>query len=336
MQPLKKPAMPVLAPAMERDTPEVCPECGGDDVVENWAQGTSECRSCGLVIQEKLFDLGSEWRTFAQEEGDDPNRVGGPANPLLEGELGTGIGAGGPGGGRLNAALNRAQQRNAVSNSDKTMIQVIGRIDRYAERLSLPGAVPKRAKELFKAYQDTLTLRPDGTRTRSLREAEVTEIIAGSLFIACRNVDAERSFKEISGLTMVSRKIVGSIVKKIELAVPGAKTTHMATTDDLVTRFCTNLNLPREVTNATTILSRTLHEDVLYGKTYSTVAASSIYVITLLSAKEDKRTPAKIAEVSGVAEVTIKSAYKLMYSHLEKAIPATFKHPEPFSSLPVP
>ncbi len=194
----------------------------------------------------------------------------------------------------------------------------------------------KRAKELFKGYQDHLTLREDGSRTRSLREAEVTEIIAGSLFIACRNVDAERSFKEISALTMVSRKIVGAMVKKMELAIPGAKTVHNATTDDLVTRFCTNLSLPRDIINATAKLSRELHQTVLYGKTYSTVAASSIYVITLLSAPEHKRSPNKIAEVSGVAEVTIKSAYKLMYSHLEKAIPKDFKHPEPFAALPVP
>lgn len=327
--------MPTLAPAMEREMPEACPECGSDDIIENWQQGNAECRGCGLVLAERLLDLGSEWRTFTQEEGDDPNRVGGPANPLLEGDLGTDIGAGGKGGNRLAAALHRAQQRNATSAADKLMISVMGRIDRMCERLSFMAA-NKRAKELFKGYQNHLTLRTDGTRTRSLRDEETTEIIAASIFIACRNLGAARTYKEVCALTGIARKIIGATVKKIELAIPGAKTSLVRSTDDFVTRFCTRLNLPREVINAADKLSKTVNDNELYGKTYTTVAAASIYVITQLCKKEDKKTPAEIAQVTGVAEVTIRSTYKLMYPHLAKSLPKDFKPHEPFKSLPSP
>lgn len=330
-----RPAMLSLAPAMEREMPETCPECGGDDIVENWQQGNAECRGCGLVLAERLLDLGSEWRTFTQEEGDDPNRVGGPINPLLEGDIGTDIGVGGKGANRTSAALHRAHQRNASSAADKLMISVIGRIDRLCERLSF-AAASKRAKELFKSYQDHLTLRIDGSRTRSLREEETGEIVAAVIFIACRNLGAARTFKEVCALTSVSRKVIGATVKKIELAIPAAKTALVRSTDDFVTRFCTKLNLPRDVINATDKLSRAVSENVLYGKTYTTVAAASIYVITQLCRPELKRTPGEIAVVSGVAEVTIRSTYKLMYPHLSLTLPKDFTTFEPFDALPAP
>lgn len=336
MNSLPKPAMPALAPSLERTTPEVCPECDGDDIVENWGQGTAECRSCGLVLQEKLLDLGSEWRTFAQEEGADPNRVGGPANPLLEGESGTGIGEVAPGSGRGVAGLSLTQKRNAVSAADRTMLQAIGRIDQLGMRMSLSGAMLKRAKELFKGYMDLQTMR-DGVRLRGLREAEIQDGIAGAIFVACRNVGSERSFREVSGLTLVPRKKIGAAVKKIELAMPNSKRALEAkATDDLVTRFCTNLELSRELMNKTRILARSLNEGVLYGKTYTTVSACAVYVGALLSFSANRRPASRIAEVSGVAEATIKSGYKLIYSDLPKSMPPDLTFEKKISSLPSP
>lgn len=337
--------MPSLAPAMERDMPQECPECGGDDIVENWRQGSAECRNCGLVIAERLLDLGTEWRTFTSEEGDDPNRVGPVANPLLDGEQGTSIGTGTKGGGASNFALNRAQNRNATSAADKVMIQVMGRIDRHCERLSLSGSVSKRAKELFKRYQDHLTLKkisaegqPDKfTRSRALREEEVNEIIASSLFIACRNEKAARTFKEICGLTKVPKKNVGATVKKMELVLEGAKTAYVRGTDDFVTRFCNFLDLPREVTNAADAVAKAMqsHESV-YGKAYTTVAAASIYIVSQLCEDKHKRNPKEISDVTGVADVTIRSTYRLVHPFIESVLPTDFEHPVKIIDLPSP
>lgn len=339
----KRAVLPSLAPTMEREMPEECPECGGDDIIEDWRQGTAECRSCGLVLQERLLDLGTEWRTFTSEEGDDPNRAGPAANPLLDGEQGTSIGTGQRGGGALNMALNRAQQRNSTSAADKVMITVMGRIDRFCERLSLTGSISKRAKELFKRYQDHLTLKKTGSdpdtyvRSRALREEEINEIIASSLFIACRNEKAARTYKEICGLTRVPKKTVGATVKKMELVLDGAKTAYVRGTDDFVTRFCNILDLPRDIINAADAVANEMqNQEGVYGKTYTTVAAASIYVVTQLSADKHKRTPREIAKVTGVADVTIRSTYRLIYPYIEKVLPKDFKHVEPLSVLPAP
>lgn len=328
---------------MEREMPEECPECGGDDIVENWLQGTAECRSCGLVIKERLLDLGTEWRTFSGEEGEDPNRAGRAANPLLDSEQGTSIGGGGKGGGALSMALNRAQQRNATSAADKVLIGVMARIDTLCERLHATGAVSRRAKELFKGYQDHLTLKRSPsdptsfTRTRTLREEEINEIVSGSLLIACRNEKVARTYKEICVLTGVAKKAVGSVVKKMEQVLEGAKSAYVRSTDDFVSRFCNVLDLPRDVSNAADAVAEEMrkHKKV-YGKTYTTVAAASIFLVTQMSAEKHRRTPKEIADVTGVADVTIRSTYKLVFEDIESLLPKDFKPTIPVSALPVP
>jgi hypothetical protein len=54
-------------------------------------------QNCGVVVEAHVIDERSEWRTFADKDGNgaDPNRVGGPVNPLLsDGGMSTMIGGG--------------------------------------------------------------------------------------------------------------------------------------------------------------------------------------------------------------------------------------------------
>lgn len=65
-------------------------------LIEDYRAGDQICSECGLVVGDRVIDVGSEWRTFSNEKsGVDPSRVGGPENPLLNGsDLTTMIGPG--------------------------------------------------------------------------------------------------------------------------------------------------------------------------------------------------------------------------------------------------
>lgn len=65
-------------------------------LIEDYRAGDMICSECGLVVGDRVIDVGSEWRTFSNEKsGVDPSRVGGPENPLLSGgDLSTMISAG--------------------------------------------------------------------------------------------------------------------------------------------------------------------------------------------------------------------------------------------------
>jgi transcription initiation factor TFIIB len=121
-----------------------CPECKrATEVVFDHSAGDTVCSECGLVLEAHSIDETSEWRTFANESGDnDPVRVGGPSNPLLaDGGLSTVISK--PNGGSgdfLSSSLGRWQNRG--SNPDRSLLQAFKAIATMSDRslsLSLSG-----------------------------------------------------------------------------------------------------------------------------------------------------------------------------------------------------
>jgi len=95
-----------------------CKEHPDAPLIEDYRAGDQICSQCGLVVGDRVIDVGSEWRTFSNEKANaDPSRVGGPENPLLNGsDLTTIIG-----GGRGDAAFDEfgaakyANRRNVSS-----------------------------------------------------------------------------------------------------------------------------------------------------------------------------------------------------------------------------
>lgn len=325
-----------LAPTLERDQPEQCDSCGSDDVIEDWRQGQLICRSCGLILSEKLFDLGSEWRTFSNDEGGaDPNRVGGPSNPLYEADRGTTIGSGER--SALNAALNRAQNsKNQLTEADKTLRAAEDRIGTIAEKGNLPRRVQEAALTIFKRYADFLTLKPDmKTRSRPLRNDEKGDMIAAGIFIACNMEGVPRSLKEICGLTNIPYTRIAAMQKNMTRNLEGLESKRVKSLHDLIPRFVSNLHLPTEyVQYVGHVADKASELDGVYGKTYPTIVAACILLICSLSPKEHKRTPSEIATAVGVTEATARGCMRDILPHLHKGLlPPGFVPAEPIESL---
>jgi transcription initiation factor TFIIIB Brf1 subunit/transcription initiation factor TFIIB len=53
-----------------------------------------------------------------------------------------------------------------------------------------------------------------------------------------------------------------------------------------------------------------------------------------LQASEDKRSQKEIGDIAGVADVTIRQSYKLMYPHAAKLFPEDFRFATPIDQLP--
>jgi len=113
-----------------------CPDCNKQtEVVFDHSAGDTVCVECGLVLEAHSIDETSEWRTFANETGDnDPVRVGGPSNPLLtDGGLSTVISKpNGASGDFLSSSLGRWQNRG--SNPDRSLIMAFKTIGTMSDR----------------------------------------------------------------------------------------------------------------------------------------------------------------------------------------------------------
>ncbi|KAG6632404.1 hypothetical protein CIPAW_13G157100 [Carya illinoinensis] len=120
-----------------------CPDCKrATEVVFDHSAGDTVCYECGLVLEAHSIDETSEWRTFANESGDnDPVRVGGPSNPLLaDGGLSTVISRpNGASGDFLSSSLGRWHNRG--SNPDRSLIQAFKAIATMSDRLGLVATI---------------------------------------------------------------------------------------------------------------------------------------------------------------------------------------------------
>jgi len=297
---------------------ERCNDCGSDDLIEDRKQGDVVCRNCGLVIFGHIVDFTSEWRSFADDQrNNDPNRVGGPLHPLLESSIGTLISKGLRGSNCLNERLVKTQNQNRIQRTDRFLIQAFNKIIVFLEKAFLSQGLKEKVEELFKLYFNHLTLRSDGSRTKcALRNDETLSIIAASIFIVCRNEGIPRTFKEISDVTKVPKKEIGARVRAIEKSLWGIRICKNRNTENFVSRFCFKLGLPPETWKLAENVAKVVREkDGLYGRTYTSVAAASIYIVVQLPLCEFKCSLKEIAETVGISEMTIRAAHKAMYPY---------------------
>ena len=183
----------------------VCRECKEipPNLVEEFSSGDMVCGSCGLVLGDRIVDTRSEWRTFSNDDqaGDDPSRVGDAANPLLNGaQLQTGISYNGGNAGR-NRDLQRAQNKVTHDKTTKALLTAYREIDTFCESMSIPKSVADSAKGQFKEVYEA----------GAFRGKSQDNIIAGFIFISCRQHKVPRTFREIFALTKVSKGTLQSL-----------------------------------------------------------------------------------------------------------------------------
>ena len=102
-----------------------CPTHPDASLIEDYRAGDLVCPECGLVVGDRVIDVGTEWRTFSNESGgDDPSRVGAAENNLLTtNDLSTSIGmATGP-AGLDSQGFSKYKSRKTMSSADRALTQ---------------------------------------------------------------------------------------------------------------------------------------------------------------------------------------------------------------------
>ncbi|CAG0916138.1 unnamed protein product [Notodromas monacha] len=269
-----------------------CNEHPDATLIEDYHAGDQICSECGKVVGDRVIDVGTEWRTFGDKQDQDPSRVGAAENPLLgSGDLSTMIGPSNHSASFDEFGAAKYQNKRTMSSSDRTLINSFREIGTMADRINLPRTIVDRANLLFKQVHES----------RSLKGRSNDAIASACLYIACRQENVPRTFKEICAISKVSKKEIG---------------------------------LPNPVQRAATHIAKKAGElDIVPGRSPISVAAAAIYMAS--QASEDKKTPKEIGDVAGVADVTIKQAYKLMYPRAAELFPKDFKFFTPVEQLPL-
>jgi len=285
------------------------------------------CASCGRVLADRVIDTRSEWRTFSNDDqgNDDPSRVGDAANPLLNGsQLQTEIGS--RDGSLRSRELARAQSKSTHDKSNKGLIAAYKQISILCESVNISTNVADTAKSLFKLCDDD----------KVFKGKPQDAVIAGCIFIASRQCDVPRSFREIFKLTNVSKKEIGRIFKQLEaylikrgkikkaaaggIALEGQyQQTKSTNASELIMRACNKLNLSNQVAMiAQDAASRVTELGVAAGRSPLSITGACIYLIAALMGSAT--TPKEIGSAVDVSDGTIRTAYKLIYNARDRVI----------------
>ena len=319
-----------------RNTHLECPECKQNppDLIEDNAD--TICANCGMVLAERLVSYESEWRTFNSDEGkgDDPNRVGEADNDLYLGSnAGTQIGGGGPNVSRETRKLKKAQALQQDNKADKALQAAYSQIDTWSERAKLTNNIKMSAKGYYKQVYEA----------NALRGKSLECILAASLFIACRQHKAPRSFSEIMALTYVPKRDLGRVYKQLEKFLQkrstesiqaieesggvanrdavGFKPTESTKPEQLCERYNNMLGGPFRVGRIAGLLAQKIPEiKELAGRSPLSNAAACVYFASHLIGYG--KSTKQISEVAGVSDATIKHAYKYLFLRKDKLIEA--------------
>jgi len=292
-------------------------------LIEDYTAGDMICSQCGLVVGDRVIDVTSEWRTFSSGEqtGQDRCRVGGPENLLLgSADLATLIGPStGPSSYFSNNEATFANQRT-LNSSERALVTGFGTISSMCDRISIPEIIKQRAHELYQMVQVG----------KNLKGRNQDAVASACLYIACRQEGVPRTFKEICAVSSVDKKEIGRCFK---LIIQSHDTNvEIITTSDFMSRFCTNLMLPRKVEKAATcVAKKAVDLDIAPGKSPLSIAAAAIYISTL--ALDVKKTRVEISEIAGVAAGTILQAYRIMLPRAAELFPEDFEPVVPYEEL---
>lgn len=306
----------------------ICPDCRvtPPNITEEFSSGDMVCADCGVVLGDRIIDTRSEWRTFANDEGgDDPSRVGDSINPLLNGsQLETSIGFG---EGSRARELQRAQAKSQNDKASKGLLTAYREISNLCDAISIPKSTQDSAKHIFKMTDDA----------KLFKGKSQDVIIAGCIFIACRQSNAPRTFREIFSLTNVTKKEIGRTFKLLEKFLQGNKeqntsgsflhsldtyeNTTSTNAEALCGRFCANLgfiNSHRIEKYSQALAEKSSSVKDLAGRSPLSVAAACIYMASHLMG--EPKLSRDIAAVAGVSDGTIKTAYRFLYTAREQLI----------------
>ncbi len=298
--------------------PIKCPACGNDTFTYNYERGEVVCTNCGLVLDEKLIDLGPEWRAFTPEEKLRRSRVGAPLTRATPDNLTTVIDWRGKDAlgreitykRRLEMLrLRKWQMRSKVQTSlERNLQQASIELERISSQLGLPKSVKEQAMEIYRrAVEKGL-----------VRGRSIESVMAAAIYAACRELRIPRTLDEIAKYTRGGKKEVARCYRL--LLREGAVKVPLADPVDFVPRIAEALKLDGTVIReAISILKAARAKGLTAGKDPAGLAAAAIYIASLL--KGDIRTQKEVAQAAQVTEVTVRNRYKELARELKIKIP---------------
>lgn len=287
----------------------VCCKCDSGRQITDLESGEIICGNCGRVSSDKAIESRAEWRTFDSENNSSRRqRVGSPSSLAFHDMgLSTIIDKVNKdsAGHNLDAAMNYRMQRlrtwdartRVHAPGNRSLMRAFTELERLKDKLGLSDAVVQKTAYIYRKAQEK----------RLSRGRSVSSILAAATYIACREMGAARTLRDLTEITNVKRKALSRsyrlLVLKLDIKVPSMDLMKC------IVKIANKAKL-REKTQrmAMSIMNDLINKEIHAGKDPMGLAATVLYLSCLRN--DEARTQRDIAEAAGVTEVTIRNRFK--------------------------
>jgi transcription initiation factor TFIIB len=304
--------------------PLTCHLCLKDqDVITDPESGEVICSNCGLVIADKNQDSTSpEWRAFTTEEKNEKARTGSPTSLAVHDMgLSTVIGRTNrdAGGQILDVSMRSTIERlrtwdsriQVHSSEDRNLRQAFQHLDTLKDKLGLSYAIVEKTAYIYrKAYERQLP-----------RGKTIAGVLTAAMYIACRDMGAPRTLKEIAAISNIKRKDIARnyrmLVFELDIKIP------IVDPMSCIIRIANRVNLSDKTKRQAIRFMNNINKGEIVlsaGKNPMGFAASVLYLASISTKDDDHIRQKGLAEAAGVTEVTIRNICKSLRRHMIPAL----------------
>ena len=293
-----------------------CSECQYDSLIND--KGILYCNNCGVVC-DIIIDTTPEWRFYGADDNksSDPTRCGYYSNSLLPiSSLGSIVSR------RWGESyhMRKIRQRhswNAMPYRERSLYNVFNTITVRARNSGISDCIIQEAKTMYKLISENKISR--GANRRGL--------IASCIYIACKIKKVPRSSKEIADMFSISVTSMTKGCKRfMEIInlnkITNNKNINLASSDstDFVHRFCSKLNMNKQLTNICLDICNKAEEYSLVSEnTPPSIAAGTIYLVSVVYGLNLNKK--KISQSCKISEVTICKCFKRLKKYYKYLFP---------------
>ncbi|MDH3311553.1 MAG: transcription initiation factor IIB [Nitrosopumilus sp.] len=209
---------------------------------------------------------------------------------------------------KTRQAMNRMRlwdSRSQTKNTSERNLRVaLSEIEKLKEKLGLSDSVGERSSYLYRK----------AVKSQLIRGRSIKGIVGACMYVACREMNATRTIKDISNNLQESRS---SIARNYRMLFHHLRlTTSIQDPVKCIVKIANNLEIPentkREAMNIFDILKE---KKLTAGKRPDAVAATVIYMAIIKTGVNLSQQ--NISKVAGITVVTIRNRYQEYIQHVK-------------------
>jgi transcription initiation factor TFIIB len=279
--------------------------CPQSSIIYDEVRGEYICTETGEVLEERLVDVGPEWRSF--EVISDTGRVRGSepvTSKVHDYGLSTTIDEHSYEGRKLNE-LNKSSR---VLSREKRLVKALQLTNSIINRLNLPNS------DLIKNEVGMIVNKL--YRKNIIKKKNMRAMIAAVIITTLKNHNIPLNTREILNLCQVTQREAWKALLKIHR--DSGERIRLNVVDPLsyVRQYSCLLEVTPETESlAMKLVTTAKNSGITSGKGPQGIAAAALYIASILM--NEKQTQQNISEKLGVTEVTLRNRYRDLIEGLD-------------------